>query len=79
MKRLYDFKCPHGHKFEEFIDSEIKSVDCPTCGNISTRLVSYGGPCLDHISGDFPGQTMKWSKWRQHKIKQERKEAQANS
>ena len=73
-RKIYDFGCPSGHITEEFIDDSVMQIDCPDCRQLSTRLVSYAGPVLEVISGDFPGATMKWARGRQKKIKAERRE-----
>ena len=73
MKRLYDFECPDGHKFEQFSDTSSRSVPCRFCGKVATRIVSYAGPMLDPISGHFPSATRKWALNRQQKIKAERR------
>ena len=75
-RKIYDFGCPSGHITEEFINDSVTQIDCPNCRQLSTRLVSYAGPMLDVVSGDFPGATMKWAKGRQKKIKAERRETE---
>jgi hypothetical protein len=40
---------------------------------MAQRIISPVRCSLDHISGEFPGATMKWAKQRQQKIKLERK------
>jgi len=61
-RRIYDFKCPDGHITEEYIDSEIKTSVCKTCGANTKRLISPVTCHLDVTSGHFPGATMKWAK-----------------
>ena len=73
MRRIFDFKCPDGHVFEKFVDVEEKKLPCEFCNKVSTRIVSFAGPVLDPISGDFPSATRRWSLNRQQKIKAERK------
>ena len=31
---MFDFVCPYGHKAEDVLvaSSEVKEIDCPTCG-----------------------------------------------
>lgn len=78
MRRMFDYKCPLGHKFEAFVEVEDKTkLPCNTCGKASSRILSYGGPVLDPISGDFPSATRRWALNRQIKIKQERREARS--
>jgi|TARA_R110000824_G_scaffold159471_1_gene333859 hypothetical protein len=73
MKRIYEFRCPEGHRSEKFIDETIYQISCKICKQESTRVVSCRGISLDPISGDYPSTTMKWAKMRQEKIKAERK------
>jgi hypothetical protein len=75
-RRLFDFNCPSGHDFEAFVDTSLKTLSCPICGTEASRIVSYGGPVLDPISGHFPSSTRNWARNRQDKIKAERKAAQ---
>ena len=79
MRRIYDFKCPKdGHLFEKFVDSDVYSLPCNLCNKVATRIVSFAGPVLDPISGDFPSATRRWSLNRQEKIKAERKAADSH-
>jgi len=64
---LYDWKCKRGHGFEELTSPTMKELDCPTCGETATRLVSAPRALLDGCSGDFPGAAQKWE--RQHQAK----------
>lgn len=77
MKRIYDFRCPEGHVFEKYIDTDIQNVPCEICKQESTRVISCRGILLDPTSGDFPSTTMRWARDRQVKIKAERKVAKA--
>lgn len=78
MRRMFDYKCPLGHKFEAFVEVADKTkLPCKTCGKASSRILTYGGPVLDPISGDFPSATRRWALNRQIKIKQERREARS--
>ena len=79
MRRMFDYKCPDGHRFEAFIDVDDKSLlPCKTCGKNSQRILTYGGPVLDPISGDFRSATRRWTLNRHIKIKQERREAESH-
>lgn len=70
---LFDFKCEKGHVTEKLVRSDTKEITCPECDSPALKQISAVRSKLDHISGDFPGATMKWAKQREQKIKQERK------
>ena len=70
---LFDFKCGRDHVTEKLVKSDVKEITCPVCKNKALRQISAVRSKLDHISGDFPGATMKWAKQRQQQIKHERK------
>jgi hypothetical protein len=72
MRKLFDFKCSNGHCTEHLVEDSVTSIRC-ACGVESTRMISPVKTVLDHISGDFPGATMKWARHREQKIQQERK------
>ena len=72
MRKLFDFKCSEGHYKEHLVDDSVTSIRCD-CGAESTKVISPVKSVLDHISGDFPGATMKWARDREQKIQQERK------
>ena len=61
-RRLYDFKCPHNHITEHYIDSEEKETKCLDCDAVAKRIISPVTSVLDAVSGDFPGATMKWAR-----------------
>lgn len=73
MLRIFDFQCPNGHIFEQFIDSQLKQVPCTQCSEIADRMISPVRSVLDPISGSFPGATMKWARERAVKLEKERK------
>jgi len=70
---LFDFKCDSNHVTEKLVKSDTTDIECPVCGNKALRQISAVRSKLDHISGDFPGATMRWAKQREQKIKHERK------
>ena len=51
-------------------------VPCNLCDEVATRIVSYGGPVLDPISGHF--ECRRWALNRQEKIKAERRATQSH-
>lgn len=60
---LFDFECPEGHIFEDLIQSNTNSVECPRCGTQAKRMIS--GTHLDPkmgLSNDFPSMARKWEK-----------------
>jgi len=70
---LFDFKCDSDHITEKLVKSDTTDIECPVCGNKALRQISAVRAKLDHISGDFPGATMRWAKQREQQIKHERK------
>jgi len=70
---LFDFKCDSNHVTEKLVKSDTTDIECLVCGNKALRQISAVRSKLDHISGDFPGATMRWAKQREQKIKHERK------
>jgi len=43
----YEYRCPKGHEFELFQRmSDEPRADCPTCGEVSSRLLSAGAGFL---------------------------------
>ncbi len=61
MIRVYDFCCPKGHRFEEFVSSDTITSRCG-CGAMATKTVSAPAFILDGSSGDFPGRHLRWLK-----------------
>lgn len=59
MIKVFDFKCPNGHKIEKFVQSGTTSIRCG-CGEQAIKVMSATKCQLDGSSGDFPGQHMKW-------------------
>lgn len=73
-RRIYEFGCSEGHITERFIDESFRTTECAECGLPAGRVVSPVTSVLDPISGTYPGATMKWARYRQQKIQQERKD-----
>ena len=69
--RLFDFRCPDGHKFEDLVKSDVTTSRC-SCGLDANRIVSPVRSRLEGISGDFPDD--KWAKRRKAQIAYERKQ-----
>lgn len=60
---LYDFRCPNGHGlFEAIAPMDNEGIPCPTCGAHSKSVISAVRCKLDGVSGDFPGEAMKWTR-----------------
>ncbi len=72
-RRIFEFQCPDGHVSESFIDDSEVTTECKVCGKQAKRIVSAVSCSLDPLSGDYPGETMKWAKNRQEVIRKERK------
>jgi len=71
--RLFDFRCPDGHKFEDLVKSDVTVSRC-NCGLDAKRIVSTGRSKLEGISGDFTDANDKWAKRRKQQIAHERKQ-----
>ena len=71
--RLFDFRCPNGHKFEDLVKSDVTTSRC-SCGLDANRIVSPVRSKLEGISGDFPDAYAKWGKQRKAQIAYERKQ-----
>ena len=39
-RRIFDFKCSNNHITERFIDTDIREIICPDCGESSERIIS---------------------------------------
>ena len=71
---MYDYECSCGHCFEAIKSmTQRYTADCPECGREAVQMLSTPTVKLDALSGDFPGETMKWEKKRNQKMAQERK------
>lgn len=73
-RRIFEFQCPEGHVSEHFIDDSMVSTGCKVCDKQATRIVSAVACSLDPLSGQFPGETIKWAKNRQEVIRKERRD-----
>lgn len=60
MRLLRDFKCNDGHITERFIDNQIDTVPCRTCGKDAQKTLGLGTIILDGTDPSFPGA---WNKW----------------
>jgi len=67
MRIICDFKCANEHIHESWVDSEVRTEQCPECELIATRIISGTSFVLEGTSGDFPGAAMKWD--RRHGVK----------
>jgi hypothetical protein len=52
MYKVYDFRCPKGHVFEQFVRSGTEVI--------GTKMLSAPAFILDGHTGDFPGRHMRW-------------------
>jgi len=72
MKRIYEFKCEIHGIFEEYVEYSQEHT-CPTCGQLSPKIISAPQIKLEGITGAFPGAAMSWEKKHIEKLAQERK------
>ena len=71
--RVFDFECADGHRNEMFVQSDVHSMQCITCGKIAQRMIAAPRAVLEGITGSFPGATMLWEKRRESHMKKEQK------
>ena len=71
--RIFDFQCAAGHKHEQFVNADTRTVKCETCGKPAQRLIAAPRCQLEGITGDFPSAAMKWEANRESHMKKERK------
>ena len=76
MRKLFEFECPDAHTTEQLVYSEVRESACRVCGKPAMRVISMPRVSLDPISGDFPGETMKWAKRREQHMKLEQRAAE---
>ena len=72
MKRMYDYACKCGQKFERFTTYEAVNVQCE-CGELAVRALYAPAFNLEGWSGSFPSAYEKFSKRHTDKLKAERK------
>lgn len=72
-KRMFEFCCEHGHITEVYIDSEIRTIACDVCDEPAERIISQPMVKLEGVTGDFPGEYLRWERKRAEKLKQEQK------
>lgn len=71
--RVFDFQCAAGHQNEMFVEADVISMQCVTCGKIAHRMIAGPRAVLEGITGSFPGAAMKWEKNRESHMRKERK------
>lgn len=71
--RIFDFQCDGGHKHEAMVQADERTVMCPTCNKVATRLIAAPRAKLEGITGDFPSAADKWVRDRESKMRKERK------
>lgn len=72
MKRMFDFVCVDGHKFEKLVGYETSSLNCD-CGKSANRVISAPAIKLEGWSGHFPGEAMKFERKHREKLIAEQK------
>ena len=74
MIRVFDFRCPHGHTTERFVDDDCRVVTCMLygCTEYAHRLVAAPRAHLEGITGAFPSAADKWEKNRESHMRKER-------
>ncbi len=72
--RLFDFRCPCGHLFEDLVKSDVTTSRCG-CGLDAKRVISPVRSNLEGISGDFPDAHAKWARKRESHMAYERRQS----
>lgn len=62
MKRIFEFRCVKDHVSEKFLDSEVRSIECPHCRNEASRIISSPRIKLEGITGAFPTAADAWAR-----------------
>jgi ribosomal protein S27E len=62
MRRLYDVRCSDCLDVTEAFGYSNDIFRCGTCGGEAKRIISPVRCKLEGVSGDFPGEAMKWVK-----------------
>lgn len=78
MKRIFEFRCEHGHTSSQLVDDSIREAPCRECGANAVRIVSAPRVNLEGITGAFPGAYSRWERVRAEKLAQEKKKAASN-
>jgi hypothetical protein len=66
MKTIRDFCCGDcGTVTEKYLDSSIRTIECPECFGNATQLMSMPTVKLEGITGSFPGAAEKWARVRE--------------
>lgn len=73
MRRIFEFICTEGHKFEALVDDGVRTYQCPHCGSNAIRIVSAPNMKLEGFSGAFPTAYDAWGRKRAEKLAQEKK------
>lgn len=60
---LFKFQCEKGHSNDLFVDTTIKEVECPDCGEQASRkLTPPHFPLRQGVDPDMPTAADKWNK-----------------
>jgi len=72
MKRIYEFACENGHRFDRYVDTQHNSDVCD-CGAAAIRVISAPAIKLEGWSGSFPSAHAKFDRIHREKLKAEQK------
>lgn len=72
MKRMYEFVCESGHRFERYVQYEHNDALCD-CGAAAFRVISAPAIKLEGWSGSFPTAHGKFDRIHREKLKAEQK------
>lgn len=66
MRVMNDFCCGGcGAVTEKLIDIEVKTIECPECGDNATLLKAMPTVRLEGVTGQFPGAADRWARIRE--------------
>lgn len=74
MKRLFEFECNAGHRFEALTKYSEKQVACKHCENVALRVISTPRINLEGWSMSFPTAADKWARnhYEAHRVARKR-------
>jgi hypothetical protein len=70
---MFDFECAKGHKHEALVRPDARTVACPKCNKVATRLLAAPRCRLEGTTGSFPSASMAWEKRRESHMRKEQK------
>ena len=77
--RIYEFRCPKGIVFEDYVDSEQREAICPCCSQKSQRIISAVRLGMSMgVDSALPTMSDKWAKMHIDEAKRENSKIDPN-